>query len=538
MQRGVARAMMTAMPELQQNNPQELLRQGYLLLSAGRIAEASECCRGLLAIRPDLPEGHFLVGLVALQSHDRKNAFRAFASVTQLQPDHAAAWAQLAKLFMSDGQVNRADAALSKATALNPRDPIVQDLLGSICSQMGEFGLAQDWFGKAVAGQPDHPPYLLNLANNCIYHGSTDQAETLLRDIISIQPDSPQAHWSLAGLRKATDSTHVHEMTALVNKKSQHPRVQAFYYYGIGKELEDLEDWDAAFDAFEKGAAARRQTVEFDEASEIEMFDFLADNFDADWVDSGQGHDSSAPIFVLGQPRTGTTLVERIISSHSEVHSAGELQQFSLAVRRLTNHRDPKRFSAQFFAAARKADCKKVGALYLESSRRMRGTTPRFVDKLPQNYLLIPVILKALPNAKIVHLTRGPMDACFASYKQLFADAYLHSYDLEEMGRHHCRYRALMDTWRDRFPGRFFDVSYESTARDVETNARRLIEFLELPWEDACVRFHEQDQAVSTASAVQVREPAHTRSIDRWRRYEARLQPLVAALEQAGLRPL
>jgi hypothetical protein len=165
----------------------------------------------------------------------------------------------------------------------------------------------------------------------------------------------------------------------------------------------------------------------------------------------------------------------------------------------------------------------------------MRGESPRFVDKLPQNYLLVPFILAAFPRAKIVHLVRDPMDACLASYKQLFADAYLHSYHQEEMARHHLRYRELMHCWHSRFPGRIFDISYEATAADVEPQARALLDYLELPWEEACLNFHQQDGAVSTASAVQVREPAHTRSIGRWRRYASELRPMQACLEAGGI---
>ncbi|MDH3429911.1 MAG: sulfotransferase [Gammaproteobacteria bacterium] len=516
----------------------KLLRQGFRSLSQGRIKEAGECCRRVLELQPDLVQGHFLVGLVALEARDRETAFKAFASVTKLQKDHSAAWAHLAKLFMTDGQVNRADAALSAAIKGDSSDPIVQDLLGSVYSLMGEYGLANEWFEKAAANSPNHPPYLLNLANNLVYHGRTDEAETILRNIIEIQPNSAQAHWSLAGVRKALNDSHILQMREQLSKTGSNPRVQAFYYYGIGKELEDLQDWEEAFTAFELGANARRQTVEYDESAEVGMFNFLEDNFDAAWNNQeAHGHDSAAPIFILGQPRTGTTLVDRIISSHSQVHSAGELQQFGLALRRLSNHRDPRRFSVEFFEAAMGVDGKQVGTLYLESSKRMRGNTPRFVDKLPQNYLLIPLIIKALPNAKIVHLTRDPMDACFSSYKQLFADAYLHSYDLQEMARHHCRYLHLMQVWRDRFPGRFFDISYEDTVRDLENATRRLIDYLELPWEDACLRFHEQAEAVSTASAVQVREPAHTRSIGRWRRYQHQLSPMQEVLEQHGVIP-
>jgi tetratricopeptide (TPR) repeat protein len=512
-----------------------LLKRGFDALSRGAIPEAGECCRRVLALQPDLVEGHFLVGLVALEAQDRKTALQAFGSVTKLQPDHAAAWAQLAKLFIGEGQLNRVDAALEAAVKPGPTDPLVLDLIGTIYSRMGDYGIARGWFEKAVEARPDHPPYLLNLANNLVYHGETDAAEAIFRQIIGIDDNSAQAHWLLSGSRKATSRDHVAQMRALLARREQHPRLQAFYYYAIGKELEDLGDWDEAFEAFSQGAAARRETVEYDEPAEIDMFDFLEREYTRAWLDDGStGNESHKPIFVLGQPRTGTTLIERIITSHSEVHSAGELQQFGMAIRRLSNYREPKRFSKELFAAALRLDYRKVGGIYMESTRRVQGETPHFVDKLPQNYLHLPMILKALPNAKIVHLTRDPMDACFASFKQLFADAYLHSYDQAEMARHHSRYRKLMDVWRERFGDRFLDIAYEDTVTDLETQARRLIAFLGLPWEDACLRFHEQKEAVGTASAVQVREPVHTRSIGRWRRYERQLAPMLAMLAVLG----
>ena len=244
---------------------------------------------------------------------------------------------------------------------------------------------------------------------------------------------------------------------------------------------------------------------------------------------------SPAPIFVVGQPRTGTTLVERIITAHPDATSAGELKQFGNAVRRLSNYSEPQRFSARLAEGAATIDMEKLGGLYIETSRKMAGDTPRFVDKLPLNFLYIPLILKALPNAKVVHLRRNPMDACFSSYKQLFADAYQHSYNQEEMARHQARYYRLMETWRERFGDRFFDIAYEDVASDLEPNARALIDYLELPWDDACLEFHKQKTAVATASAVQVRQPAHTKSIGRWRRYEQQLAPTRRVLEELGI---
>ncbi len=515
---------------------QALLDRGYNAMNRGQLDIAGDACRKALEIKPDLPPGHFLVGLVALEAKDRKTAFSAFQSVVKLDPDHGAAWAQLAKLYMSEGQVNRADNALRETLRIKPDDPVVLDQIGTTLSLMGEHTAARSFFGRATTLAPNRPPFMQNLANNLVYHGETEDADTIFRDIIKLQPDSPQAHWALASSVKAADDSHIKEMEQLAARRERDPRGRAFYLYAMGKEYEDLQQWEPAFDAFSAGAAARRQTVDYDEAAEIEMFDFLEKEYTAEWLDSlPDGNPDPSPIFVLGQPRTGTTLVERIITSHSQVHSAGELQQLGLAVRRLSRYANPKRFSAELFQLAKKLEPAQIGGMYLQTSSKMRGTTPRFVDKLPQNYLLVPLILKALPNAKIVHLVRDPMDACFASFKQLFADAYLHSYEQGEMARHHARYRRLMQLWRERFPGRFFDISYEDTARDLEPNARALIDYLELPWEDACLHFHEQEGAVTTASAVQVREPAHTRSIGRWKRYEQQLAPMVAELERAGV---
>ena len=513
-----------------------MVRQGYREMRQGNIAAAASCCQRAINQQPDLVPAHFLVGLVALEGKDRKTAFSAFRTVVKLDRDHGAAWAQLARLHMSEGQVNMADAALRETLRIKPGEPVVLDMIGTTLSLMGEYDAAKAFYEQANAKKPDSPPLMQNLANNLVYHGDTEGAEHVFERIIDILPNSPQSHWGLSSSRKAIDTTHIDQMRALLPQVEADPRSQAFYYYAIGKELEDLQQWDEAFSAFEQGASARRGTVDYDESAEQAMFDYLEAHYNSDWLKSREtGHADSSPIFVLGQPRTGTTLVERVISSHSQVHSAGELQQFGLAVRRLSNYRNPKRFTRELFELAGELEPAKLGGLYLQTTRKMRGGTPRFVDKLPQNYFYIPLILAALPNAKIVHLVRDPMDACFASFKQLFADAYLHSYDQREMARHHARYRHLMNLWRERFPGRFFDISYEDTARDLEPNARALIDFLGLTWEDVCLHFHQQDGAVSTASAVQVREPAHTRSIGRWRRYENHLQPMVQELESAGI---
>lgn len=512
------------------------LKEGFSQLQAGQPEKAAECCQRVLTSRQDLPEAHFLVGLVALELENRKVAIEAFGSVTKLDATHGPAWANLARLFMMAGQPARADRALDNAVKHADNNPVVHDLIGLVSSMLGNDQEALRWYGKAVAGAPDNVGFMVNYANSQMHVGKLEESATTLRKALALSPGNANAHWILAGLSKAKDRKHIEEMQQFIATGRYPAKALAFLCYGLGKELEDLEDWDAAFEAFAKGAEARHSTINYNEAAEEEMYAALERTYTKEWLETPAGScDSAAPIFIVGQPRTGTTLVERVITAHSMVHSAGELKQFGNAVRRLTKYTGASRFSAELVEGAARVNLEKLGNMYIETSRTLAGDTPHFVDKLPLNYIYLPLILKALPNAKIIHLRRNPMDACFASFKQLFADAYPHSYNQEEMARHHARYYRLMETWRERFGDRFLDVAYEDVARDLEPNARALIEFLGLPWEDACLEFHKQKTSVTTASAVQVRQPAHTKSIGRWRRYEQQLEPTRRTLESLGI---
>jgi len=521
-----------------QRTVSDLLHRGFTALTAGQLDEAAACCRRALEIDPRRPHAHFLVGLIAIERRDTRTAVNAFGSVTRLDPKHAAAWAQLARLFAQSGQPARAEKAVAEAIAGMTEDPVVLDLIGSVQSLLGDQWGAIDHYGRAVAARPGHPPFEIDFASAAMFLGRTDQAEAALTRALATDPGHPQAHWLLSTMKRATDRRHLDTLEQLIDANRDRPQALAFLGYAAGKEYEDLGDWARAFAAFEQGARARRSQISYDEAAEDAMFEALTATFTPDWVAAAApGDPDSAPIFVIGQPRTGTTLVERIITSHSAVASAGELQQFRLAIRRLAGITSSDRFSAAIVSASGLLDPRALGVAYLRTSEPFRGGKPRFVDKMPTNFLHVPLIAAALPNARIVHLVRDPIDSCFSSYKQLFADAYFHSYDQTEMARHYVRYHRLMETWRRLLPDRIIDVGYEETVADVEATARRLIDALGLPWEDACLDFHRQERAVATASAVQVREPAHTRSVGRWRRYQAALGPTVEVLRRAGLVP-
>ena len=249
------------------------------------------------------------------------------------------------------------------------------------------------------------------------------------------------------------------------------------------------------------------------------------------------GFESRDPIFVLGMPRTGTTLVERILGSHSRVFSAGELNNFSLELMRLSGkaagQKRPSRLD--FVAATAALDFRALGEAYVTAVRPLRDERPHFIDKLPFNFLYAGLIHLALPDARIINLQRHPMDTCYAVYKQLFRDAYPFSYDLDDLGQYYIAYHRLMQHWNAVMPGVIHTMRYESLVADIEGESRRLLEYCGLPWEDQCLRFHENREASTTASALQVRQPVYATSVGKWRHYERQLEPLRQRLEQAGI---
>ena len=510
------------------------LRDGYAALTQRNFGAAERACRDALTADPRCVPAHFLVGLVSVERNDLKTAIGAFGSVTRLQSDHVAAWTQLARLSFLVGQTAHAEAALRRALALGSDDPIVQDALGGALTLWGDHVAARAWFERATTARPGVAPFQLNAASTLVALGELDRAGEAIDAALAADPTNPRAHWMLANTQRAASPRHIRQMDALRERYAAQPEAIAFLAYAAGKEWEDLEQWEAAFREFERGAIAKRSTLAYDEAAQEAHFGAIIETFSLQWCAADRsGCIDAAPIFVVGQPRTGTTLIERIVTGHSQVHSAGELPHFGVSVRRLAAAAASD--AAAVARASANIDTKALGETYLRAVAHLRGGRPRFVDKLPLNYLHVGLIAKALPNARIVHVTRDPRDSCFASYKQLFADAYPHSYDLLEMARHYVRYRRLMDHWHTVLPGRVFDVAYEDAVTDVETVARRLIEHLGLPWESACVDFRRNAAPVTTASAVQVREAPYRTSIGRWRRYSVQLSPMLDVLRAVQL---
>ena len=252
----------------------------------------------------------------------------------------------------------------------------------------------------------------------------------------------------------------------------------------------------------------------------------------------GEGHANCEPIFVVGMPRSGTTLVDRILSSHSTVSSAGELQNFGVVLKRASGSQTPHMLDAETIAAATGLDWARVGAAYVESTRPGTGHRLHFVDKLPHNFLYAGFIARALPNAKIICLRRDPMDVCLSNFRQLFAltsPYYDYSFDLMDTGRYYLMFERLMARWHASMPGRILEVRYEELVDNQEAVTRELVAWCGLDWEQTCLRFENNQAPVATASAVQVRSPMFRTSLQRWKRYGDRMDELYRFLEDEGV---
>jgi tetratricopeptide (TPR) repeat protein len=451
--------------------------------------------------------------------------------------DYHAHYARCLALMKSEPA---ARAAAERAEALNPPDALTHDTIGVVWSRLNEHERAVRAFERGVAAAPAKPDFHYNLASSLRILGRFEEAEREYETVVRLAPRFYRAHSALADLRKQTrEHNHIERLTALLSGVGTDPDGELHLRHALAKELEDVGDYAAAFAHLAAGKAKKRRTLDYSIALDEALFAATERTFDARrFAAAKPGYDSAEPIFVVGLPRSGTTLVERILSSHTQVHSAGELQNFGVAVKRAAG--TPSKRVLDVETIERGADCDPaaIGHRYIDSTRPNTGRTPRFVDKMPLNFFYLGFIALALPRAKIVCLRRHPLDSCLSVYRQLFAvtfSYYNFAYDLSDIGRYYVLFDQLVAHWQRVLPGRVLEVQYEALVEQQESETRRILEFCELPWEPACLSFQDNAAPVATASSVQVRAPLYNTSVGRWRRYREHLEPLVVQLDAAGI---
>jgi len=434
----------------------------------------------------------------------------------------------------------RSGAAASGVARLRALDAAAQDdalLLQRIAQLYTHLNLhreAERCHRRALTLEPENPQFLYNLSTSAIALGNLDEAEALLDAVITRAPDDGDAYYNRATLRRQTrERNHIAGIEARVALPQPRPMGQVQLSYALAKELEDIGEYRRSFAALKRGADARRRMLSYSVEADVRAMAEIAATFDREFfARPASGASGPRPIFVLGLPRSGTTLVDRILSSHSRVESLGEITDFAAALMRAVPEAKDK------FALIRDTaslDFRALGQSYIDTTTAVAGGAARAIDKTPVNFLYLGLIARALPDAAIIHVGRGAMDVCYAMYKTLFRMAYPFSYDQGDLARYYLAHRALMAHWRSVLPGRFLEVRYEDLVAGQETVTRRILDHCGLGWEDACLAFERNDKPSLTASAAQVREPIHARSVGLWRRYEEELAPLARHLREAGV---
>jgi tetratricopeptide (TPR) repeat protein len=414
------------------------------------------------------------------------------------------------------------------------------DTLGVVFTRANEHGKAVAMFSRAVELFPQHATFRFNLATSLTFAGRLEEAEREYEACLSRNPHYWKAHLALAKLRKTRpDNHHLVRLRGLLAAMPAADWNGLMYVnLALAAELEDLHQDAEAFKHLVAGKQIGGRGRAGSSTRDTAVFEALRAAFPNRIPQELIGSDNAEPIFIVGMPRSGTTLVDRILSSHSLVHSAGELQNFGVILKRASASTTPELLDVDCIRRASQLPWKQLGDAYVASTRPGTGHTPRFIDKLPHNFLYLGHIARALPQARIVCMRRNPMDTCLGNFRQLFAQStsyYDYSFDLLDTGRYYLQFDALMQHWQEVLPGRILEVHYEALVDTPDATVQALLAHCGLPWEDACLHFHDNAAPVATASAVQVREPLHRGALHRWKRFEPQLQPLRELLEQGGI---
>lgn len=459
-----------------------------------------------------------------------------FRSAIRIKPEYADAHYNLGQILIRLERYPEATDSLRTAIAIDPANIEAYVNLSSALKSMDLHCEAVELLRLALQITPNSAEANHSLGVELDEQGKFSEAETCYRRALAIKPDYVMPRFSLISTNKVKPGDIDFEMLVALHDKAKSGRIllpsneSIHLHFGLGKGYDDLGEYDPAFMHFSEGCRMKRATFSYDSRDDTRMFEQIMRTFDQELLErlSGKGDRSDAPIFILGMPRSGTTLTEQIISSHPNVHGAGELSILTgIAQRDISGIPFPeswKKLNSTRLSA--------WGAEYVRGLCRLAPDARRITDKMPQNFLFVGLIHLMMPNARIIHVKRNPVDTCLSCYTKAFTNRNIkYSYDLAELGHHYVNYIRLMEHWRQVLPaGAFMEVQYEDIVQDQEAQARRLVEYCGLEWNDACLDFHKSERSVRTASVAQVRKPVYKSSVERWRSYEKHLGPLLDML--------
>ena len=502
---------------------------------AGRLEQAEKLCRQVLQKNPGHVDALRMLGLIAAAAGDLEDAEHLLRQALENAPDHVPAMFELGRVLKELDHHEQAIEVYREIVKLHPDNPKAHFRLAGVLGPAALTELSAAAYQRCLDLAPQHAGAWLGLGHMLKTLGRQDEGIEAYQRCLELEPDFGEAYYSLANLKTYRfDDAQIQEMKERVASESVKEVSEVNFLFALAKAYEDRGDFDQAWHYYEQGNDKQRILVSYDPVQTETVNNDLIEFFDADFFKEhlNSGNPDRSPIFVLGMPRSGSTLVEQIIASHSQVEGTSELPYIGRISKSLNRNRADGMRYPQVLSELEPRHFHRLGQDYLQMAamHRVEGT-PRFIDKMPNNFPSVGLIHTILPNAKIIDARRHPMDACLGNLKQLYAKGQTFSYDQNDIGEYYLQYQRMMDHWDEVLPGKVLRVQYEDTVADLESQVLRILEYLELPWEDGCLNFYDTERAVRTASSEQVRQPIYTSGVGFWRNYEPYLEELQEVLE-------
>ncbi len=502
-------------------------------LEAGRSDNAENILRQILKNDPNHVEAARLLAGVAMD-HDRFRDAEVFLSrVVKNAPNYVRAWMDLLKSQREQDKYKEALISAEKLIELEPGIAQPHMMMGGVKGLAGDHQGAINSYKKAIRLSPEKSAAFCSMAHHLKTIGKQDEAINAYREAIKLDSTHTESYWSLANLKtfKFMDN-ELKTMEKLLKKNDLPDDGKVHIHNALGLEYEARKDFKKSFKNMSQCNAIRRKMETYDPVEFETMIEKIMELFsnnsekNLDLIDQ-----SVTPIFIVGLPRSGSTLIEQIIASHSLVEGTHELHELTTSMRTIRNKSKIKTRFPDALSEFKSEHWRMLGDEYLSSTEKYRTGKKYFIDKNPNNFIFTGALRFAIPNCKIINARRHPLDSCYGSFKQLFASGQPFSYDLIELGEYYLEYDRLMSHWDEVFPGFVLDVKYENVVSNLENEVKRIIDFCGLPYEESCLRFHETERAVKTASSEQVRKPIYSSSVNLWRNYEENLSDLIEILE-------
>lgn len=526
---GRGREADAAFEEYLERDPDKgLVAAGAQHLKAGRKEEAVEAFRDALKKNPENVDAMRYLANVYLRDRERlSDAEALLRRATQIAPDFTGAWILLGGVLHEQKRNMESVECYRTAVGLAPEDPFAWGALGNAYAYAGYPEKAAEAYSRSVELDPDAPAMQMGYAHVLKTLGDQSGSLDAYRAAIRARPDFGEVYWSMANLKVFRfEDDEVAAMEEQVQRDDLTASADIHFRFALGKAYEDREDYDKAWEYYDSGNQRKRMEVSHDpQEMEIRQQD-IREVFTPAFLEEQGGHgcDAPDPIFIVGLPRSGSTLIEQILASHSQVEGTAELSSLSKIAASVGHYRPDNKQYPKALRELRKKDWLAYGRQYIEETRRYRRTDkPYFTDKLPNNFPHAGFLHLILPNARIINARRHPLDSCLGGYKQLFGKGQHFTYDMTDLADYYRQYYLTMQHWHAVLPGKVLDVHYEETVIDLEGQVRRILEHCGLPFEEACVRFHETARAVQTASSEQVRRPIYREGLGKWRCYEKHL---------------